>query len=164
MGLDMDALVDLGLSLLALVVAACVINTVRNVFVEKKKTDATHSADMQQPLAPPTPEQKRPKTTLDVVTTVTNVILSVLYVPFGLFSFFGMFMADNPPDSFLGALLVYAAVILFMLTPVFCVAGIVLSVTLRRAGKSEHSFAAQFLPIGSFLVGVLLLLLGNLFA
>ena len=172
MGLNMDALVNLALSAFALIIVACVLFTVLKGIEGKRRAKAAQNTPCQsqpfyaaQPFCAPTaPIQKRSKTTLDVITIVTNVILTVLYVPFGLFSFFGIFMADNPPDLIFGALLLYVAVMLFLAVLICCVAGILWSVMARVKGKSKLAFTVQFLPIGVFAVGLLLLLLSGLFA
>lgn len=79
-----------------------------------------------------------------------NIILSVLYVPGGLFfGFLGiMFLSLGSSDISFNTVCYYLAAILFLLTPVFSILGIVFSVIYRRKKRFADAFRIQFLPIG----------------
>ena len=88
-----------------------------------------------------------------LICIVSNIILSVLYLPMSVYPFFlglmaiGMF-AGNWEFTLL-ALVSAAFVILLFLTPLFCILGIVLSVIQRKRENYAAAFWVQFLPLGT---------------
>ena len=85
------------------------------------------------------------------ICKTSNIILSVLYALFGwVFGFLGlMFFSLGFSDKPFTASCSFLASLLFFLTPVFCVLGIVLSVFFRRKKSFSTSFLIQFLPFGT---------------
>ncbi len=104
------------------------------------------------------------KSKLGTATVVTNVLLSLLFVPLSLMGIFGAMLADNPPDHFLARGVLYAAVMLSVYMPAFCIASIALSVILRKKGKHLFGFLVQFAPILIFALVFVLLLISNIIA
>jgi len=95
------------------------------------------------------------------ICTISNIIFSVFYGIFSwLFTFLGiMFFSLGFSDKIFTAVCSFLASILFLLTPIFCILGIVLSVLLRKKDKYAVSFLIQFLPfcmLGAALVLFLL--------
>jgi ABC-type siderophore export system fused ATPase/permease subunit len=79
---------------------------------------------------------------------VSNIILSIVYVPGGwIFGFLGlMFFSLGLPDAPFTAICSFVASLLFLLTPVFCILGILFSVLLRKKNAFVAAFLIQFLP------------------
>ncbi len=84
---------------------------------------------------------------------ISNIILSVLYVPMCLYPFgiglmaIGMFAANW--EFSLSALISLLFVALLFLTPLFCILGIILSVIQRKRENYAAAFWVQFLPLGT---------------
>jgi len=96
---------------------------------------------------------------LDRVGAALNSILSVLYIPFLLFSFLmGMASdaaagASNPAYVFLYE----AASYIMQLSGLLTIPSIFLSVSWRRAGRSVPAFIVQFAPLIVFGLGLLMM-------
>ena len=77
------------------------------------------------------------------VCRISNILLSILYIPGGwYFGFLGIMLFSlgiSDIFSFLMSLLI-------LFTPVFCVLGIVFSVHLRKKKAFAASFKIQFIP------------------
>jgi hypothetical protein len=85
------------------------------------------------------------------VSIASNIALSVLYffvswIP-GVLGTFGVFMVISELNGgSLEAILLITLLSLLAATPLFCIAGIALSVVFRRREKLAASFTVQFLP------------------
>ena len=92
----------------------------------------------------------------EIFCKTSNIILSVVYVLYGwIFGFLGlMFFSLGLPDAPFTAVCYFLAVLLFSLTPIFCILGIVLSVILRKKKAFLVSFLIQFLPFATLGVSV----------
>lgn len=96
---------------------------------------------------------------LDKASKFFNIVLGVVYVPMSLFSWLltmaseGTMGATNPTYI---TLLHIVCVVAFAI-PVLCVLGLVLSVIFRKKGHALASLVIQFVPLGIFLLNVLLL-------
>lgn len=84
---------------------------------------------------------------------VSNIILSVLYVPMSLFPFglglMALGMGAAHWEFTLEAVLTLLFLLLLFLTPLFCISGIVLSVIQRKRENYTAAFWVQFLPLGT---------------
>jgi len=93
---------------------------------------------------------------LDKVGRVFNVILSVIYIPLSLLSWFlGMASeatigATNP----LFITLINIFCVITMVNSLLFFVGIILSVILRRKGYSVPSFVVQFIPLAIFILNL----------
>lgn len=100
---------------------------------------------------------------LDVVNIVTNVILSVLYIPFSMFSILmtmvseGIMAATN--QQYIDLVYIFCSMMLTI--PFLCITGIVLSVVFRKKGHSIWAFLIQFLPLAVFGIAGLILMYSN---
>lgn len=87
-----------------------------------------------------------------------NLILGVIYIPLSFFSWLlqmaseGTFDANNPLYITLIEIFCFIAFII----PILCIAGILMSVILRRRGHSMLSFVIQFLPLVIFILNLIL--------
>ena len=109
-------------------------------------------------------DRRRSVKKIDTVTLVTNVLLSIGYVPLSLFALFGVMMYDNPPDHAFADFLLQAGVGLSVFTPLACIMCIAASVAARRQGKGKFAFFIQFLPIIVFAVAIFFMFLSDLVA
>lgn len=92
-------------------------------------------------------------TTLDKIGLVTNILLAVLYIPLSLFGLFSVFAADSMfMYSELIQKIISFMILLGLILPFLSVASIVISVVLRKKGKSIASFLIQFVPIVHLLI------------
>lgn len=98
------------------------------------------------------------------VCKISNIVLSVLYVLCGwLFGFLGlMFFSLGLPDNPFTAFCSFSASLLFFLTPVFCILGIVLSVIFRKKKSFSASFMIQFLPFCTLGGALVLFFISNI--
>ena len=97
---------------------------------------------------------------LDKKGVITNIILSIIYVPLSVMGVFTIFFADAPAEmnSSLKNLLINIIIWIGFSVPVLSIAGIFASVTARKRGKSKFSFIIQFLPIPFFIIMIILML------
>ncbi len=96
---------------------------------------------------------------LDKKGVVSNIILSIIYVPLSIMGVFTIFFWDAPTTNY-SALKIW---ILDTITwigfsiPLLSIAGIFTSAIARKRGKSKFSFVIQFLPIPFFVVILILI-------
>ena len=84
---------------------------------------------------------------------VSNIIFSVFYTLFSWIIAFLGFMFLSLGSSSICLLL---ASLLFLLTPIFCIFGIVFSIILRKKGKYTASFLVQFTPFATLGIALVL--------
>lgn len=96
---------------------------------------------------------------LDKTNKILNIVLGVLHLPMSLFSWLltmaseGTIGATNP----IYITLLHIVCVVAFAVPVLCVLGLVLSVIFRKKGHALPSLVIQFVPLGIFLLNVLLL-------
>lgn len=127
------------------------------LFIYQCKKRHTKSTEKHSPV-------KCPPSKLGTATVITNILLCLLYVPLSIMGLFGAMLADNPPDHILARGLLFAAIMLSVYIPAFCVASIALSVIFRKKGKTLLSFFIQFAPLLIFTLVFVLLLISNIIA
>ena len=99
--------------------------------------------------------KKEKYNSLDKLSFIFNIILSILYVPMSLYGIFSLFAADS---MFMYSKTIQK-VIELMITigttlPLASVIGIVLSVVFRKKGKRILSLIIQFIPLMLFVIMV----------
>ena len=101
----------------------------------------------------------------ELICKTSNIILSVIYVLFGwIFGFLGiMFFSLGFSDEPFVAIFSFLSALLFLLTPIFCILGIVLSVLFRKKDKYAASFLIQFLPFCMLGAALVLFFLSMIF-
>jgi len=101
----------------------------------------------------------------ELICKTSNIILSAIYVLFGwIFGFLGiMFFSLGFSDKIFTAVCSFLASLLFLLTPIFCILGIVLSVLFRKKDKYAASFLIQFLPFCMLGAALVLFFLSMIF-
>ena len=82
------------------------------------------------------------------ICKISNVILSLIYIPTGVvFGVLGLlFLSLGFSENSFSAICAFVSSATFLLTPIFCVIGIVLSVIFRKKKSLYASFLIQFLP------------------
>jgi len=95
---------------------------------------------------------------LDKITLILNIVLSVLYVPFSIFCFLLQMASEGGIDVTDTLYIRLMDIFCFVsaIIPLLCIAGIILSVVLRKRGHSILSFSIQFLPIIVFVFNLIL--------
>ncbi len=91
---------------------------------------------------------------LDSIGIVFNLFLSILYVPFSLFTIVGGIFTDYIPEGM--EFIVIANAFVYMHMPIICLISLILSVRLRCSRKSIISFIIQFVPIIFFILSLVL--------
>lgn len=92
---------------------------------------------------------------LDRLGIATNIVLSVMYIGMSLMCvFLAGFIWDSPIKDNVDETSRTIATWVMLTISVPSLIGIVLSILLRRMGKSVASFIIQFLPIAVFIIGV----------
>lgn len=95
----------------------------------------------------------------DKTSKTFNVVLSAFYVPLSLFSWLLQMASEGTIDAtnplHISLINIFCVVAFFV--PFLCIAGIVLSVVLRRKGHNVLSFHIQFLPLVVFVLDLILL-------
>ena len=82
-----------------------------------------------------------------------NIVLSVFYIPFSLFSMTaGIFAWDSPIKNEVDRITRTIASNVLLPMPFICISSIVLSIILRKIRLSKLSFFIQFLPIVLFIL------------
>ncbi len=96
---------------------------------------------------------------IDKVGMLFNIILSIIYVPMSFVGMLGIMMSDGiiSTTNQLYANLISIFCYISMATPILCIAGIILSIMLRKRGKSILAFFIQFMPLIIFLLDLLFL-------
>ena len=102
------------------------------------------------------PNSKKP--VLDVIGVITNILLSIIYIPLSLVgSLMGMLSEGYMYNTtLLQTVICDVITILCLFTPLVCLGGIVSSALLRIRGRSIPSFWVQF--SGIFYIASILLL------
>lgn len=88
---------------------------------------------------------------------ISNILLSILYaVSSWIILILGYLLLHGNWSAGLSVekALYYASALLLMATPLFCLAGIILSVIFRKREKYTLSFSIQFLPFISCRIAV----------
>ncbi len=96
---------------------------------------------------------------LDIIGIISNVVLSIFYIPFSFFSYITL-MASETAIGATNPWYIYAIdfwCFLEFFIPLQCFAAIILSVILRIKKHSVPSFLVQFAPIAAFALNLLLL-------
>lgn len=96
---------------------------------------------------------------LDKKGVISNIVLSVLYVPLSCLGFTTIFFSDAPLDNYskLRNLLLGYVIFIGISIPILSIASILISVIARKRGKSKFSFIIQFLPLALFAVMLVLI-------
>ena len=96
---------------------------------------------------------------LDKIGTVFNIILGASYIPLSLFSWLLQMASESTMDATnpLYITLIEIFCIISFIIPFLCVAGIIVSVILRKKGYSKSSFIVQFVPLVIFILNLILL-------
>ena len=96
---------------------------------------------------------------LDKIGTVFNIILGVSYIPLSLFSWLLQMASESTIDATnpLYITLIEIFCIISLIIPFLCIAGIIVSLILRKKGYSISSFVVQFLPLVIFILNIILL-------
>lgn len=96
---------------------------------------------------------------LDKIGTVFNIILGVTYIPLSLFSWLLQMASESTIDATnpLYITLIEIFCIISFIIPFLCIAGIIVSLILRKKGYSVSSFVVQFLPLVIFALNLILL-------
>ena len=96
---------------------------------------------------------------LDKIGTVFNIILGASYIPLSLFSWLLQMVSESTIDATnpLYITLIEIFCIISFIIPFLCVAGIIVSLILRKKGYSISSFVVQFLPLVIFILNIILL-------
>ena len=86
-----------------------------------------------------------------IVCIISNILLSLLYVPASLFPSvigFMLLVYGSWNWSYEGAIGVLCCALL-LLTPIFAILGMILSIIYRKRENYSSAFWAQFLPFGT---------------
>ena len=96
---------------------------------------------------------------LDKIGAVFNIILGVSYIPLSLFSWLLQMASESTIDATnpLYITLIEIFCIISLIIPFLCIAGIIVSLILRKKGYSISSFVVQFLPLVIFILNIILL-------
>lgn len=97
---------------------------------------------------------------------VSNVFLSVLYIPVSIYwAIFGVLLIvamDRFHIDSVGEVVFLLSAVIMLLTPIFAILGIVLSVAQRKRERYGTSFLVQLLPLTTMGLSVLVLYLSML--
>ena len=97
---------------------------------------------------------------------VSNVLLSVLYIPVSIYwAIFGVLLIvamDRFHVDSVGEVVFLLSAIIMVLTPIFAILGIALSVAQRKKERYGTSFLVQLLPLTTMGLSVLILYLSML--
>ncbi len=101
---------------------------------------------------------------IDKLGKIFNIILSVLYIPLSLFSWLMQMVSVDTIDATNPLYITWINIfcIISFLIPLLCIAGIVVSVLLRRKGHSVSSFIVQFIPLAVFILNLVFLFFADL--
>ena len=93
---------------------------------------------------------------IDKLGRMFNIILTVLYVPLSLFSWLMQMVSVDTIDATNPVYITWINIfcIISFLIPLLCIAGIVVSVLLRRKGHTVPSFIVQFIPLAVFILNL----------
>ena len=97
---------------------------------------------------------------------LSNVLLSVLYIPVSLYwAIFGVLLIvamDRFHIDSVGEVVFLLSAVIMLLTPIFAILGIVFSVAQRKRERYGTSFLLQLLPLTTMGLSVLILYLSML--
>ena len=97
---------------------------------------------------------------------LSNVLLSVLYIPVSLYwAIFGVLLIvamDRFHIDSVGEVVFLLSAVIMLLTPIFAILGIVFSVAQRKKERYGTSFLVQLLPLTTMGLSVLILYLSML--
>ena len=96
---------------------------------------------------------------LDKIGKIFNVILGITYIPLSLFSWLLQMASEitmYATNTIYITLINVFCVVCFII-PLLCIAGIIVSVILRKKGYSKSSFIVQFVPLVIFILNLILL-------
>jgi hypothetical protein len=97
---------------------------------------------------------------------VSNIFLSVLYIPLSIYwAIFGVLLIvamDRFHIDSVGEVVFLLSAVIMLLTPIFAILGIVLSVAQRKRERYGTSFLVQLLPLTTMGLSVLILYLSML--
>ena len=101
-----------------------------------------------------------------ILCTISNILLSVLYIPVSIqWAIFGYLLVTAIErfhiDSVGEVVFLFSAVVM-LLTPIFAILGIALSVAQRKKERYGTSFLVQLLPLTTMGVSILVLYLSML--
>ncbi|MBR5121600.1 MAG: hypothetical protein IKU89_03540 [Oscillospiraceae bacterium] len=96
---------------------------------------------------------------LDKIGKIFNIILGVTYIPLSLFSWLLQMASESTIDATNSIYipLINAFCVICFIIPLLCIAGIIISVILRKKGYSKSSFIVQFIPLVIFILNLFLL-------
>jgi len=96
---------------------------------------------------------------LDKIGKIFNVILGITYIPLSLFSWLLQMASEITIDATnsLFITLIEIFCIISFIIPFLCIAGIIVSLILRKKGHSISSLVVQFLPLVIFVLNLILL-------
>lgn len=96
---------------------------------------------------------------IDKVGRVFNIILSVTYIPLSIFSWLSQMASESTIGAtnplYISLIEIFCAV--SFIVPLLCIAGIIMSVVLRKKGYSIIAFIIQFFPLLIFVLNLILL-------
>ena len=96
---------------------------------------------------------------IDKAGRILNWILGAIYVPISFFSWLLQMASEGTIDATnpLYITLIEIFCIISFIIPFLCIAGIIVSLILRKKGYSISSFVVQFLPLVIFILNIILL-------
>ena len=93
------------------------------------------------------------------ISKAFNIVLGVVYIPLSLFSWLLQMASEGTIDATnpLYITLIEIFCIISFIIPFLCIAGIIVSLILRKKGHSISSLVVQFLPLVIFVLNLILL-------
>ncbi len=88
---------------------------------------------------------------LDRAGVITNIILSILYVPISAYGVLSIFALDAP-HGYAATITIQSLINIGLTLPILSVICIAISVRFRRSGHSVISFCIQFIPLTVFAI------------
>ena len=101
---------------------------------------------------------------IDKFSKSSNLILCILYIPLSAFSILLSMASESTLDAtnplYINLVNIFSMIALFV--PLLCIAGILISVFLRKKGRYALSIVAQFFPLVVFLLNLILLVCADM--
>lgn len=96
---------------------------------------------------------------IDKLGTLFNAIFGITYIPLSLYSWLLQMASESTMDATnqVYITLINVFCIISFIIPLLCIAGIILSVFLRKKGHSIFSFVIQFIPLLIFILNIIVL-------
>ncbi len=96
---------------------------------------------------------------VDKASKILNWILGVTYIPLSLISWLLQMVSEITIDATnpLYITIINIFCLISFIIPFLCVAGIIISIVLRARGRSTLSIIVQCLPLGIFVMNLILL-------